>query len=335
MKRFLVLVLTLLIATTGNASMRDRLETIVSGDFNIAVDTFIIGTHDRYVVTIVRDIDYEIIRDFTLTMSETLNQYDSDKVVVIEKQVLDKNAKRFSLAERSLAIKSDLQTILVAEPLINSDIMEIKPDSTEELIWDRIAGPDGLGKKLLSDYPEPIKLSMDKSPLDTERYISIARNVIGGIFLDKDSIKISEGGCTALIIEAFNFDAEVHYGGMVTQYAYQPYVDALYAVTASEFSFEKKALRQSRFSVFGSNEKVIYSVKMPNTMWITEEMDQIVPVLLVALSKNLPEDVLQHLSDDVKAFEEYVQQRIEEYQKNQNIQVEVEDENVEPVPNTK
>jgi len=333
MKKILAFLLTLLIVSTGNASMRDRLETIVSGDINIAVDTFIIGTHDRYIATIVREIDNEIIRDLSMTMSEMLNQYETNSVVIIERQVFDKNSKRYSLAERKLVIKSDLQTELVTEPLINSDFMNIEPGSTEELIWNGVAGPDGWGTKLLSEFPEPIKLSLDKTPLDAERYVGIARNVIGGIFLDRDSIKISEGGCSALITEAFNFDAEVHYGGMVAQYAYQPYIDALYAITASEFSFEKRAFKQFRFTVYGPNDRVIYSVRMPNNVWVTEDMDPIAIILLHAISRSLPENVLELLSNDVKSFEDYVQKRIEEAKKMQQEQEQerLQQEGVNPI----
>lgn len=315
MKKALAFLLTLLITTTGNASLRDRLEPIISGDLNIAADSFIIGTHDKYIVTIVRDIDNEVLSDLTSTTSEAINNYDHDKIVFIEKQILDKNSKRYSLIERSLAIKSDLQAIIASEPLINSDMMEIEPGSIQELIWNGIAGPDGLGIKILSEYPEPVTLSLDKSPTDTERYADIAKNVIGGVFLDKESIKKTDAGCSALIVEALNFDAEVQYGGMVMQYSYQPYVDAHYAVTTSEFSFENKAFRQLRFSVFDREGKIIYSVKMANTMWVTEDIDPNAPFLLLALRYNLPDNISEQLSDDIKSFDMFVKERIEEAQK--------------------
>jgi hypothetical protein len=317
MKKILAFLLTLLFAATGNAGLRDRLEPILSGDLNIAVDTFIIGTHDKYVVTIVRDIDYEVIRDLSTTMTEMINNYENDKLAIIEKQVIDKNSKKFSLAERTLTIKSDLQIVLASEPLINSDMEEIELGSLQELIWNKVAGPNGLGAKILSDYPEPVNLSRDKSPVDTKRYVDIFRNDIGGIFLDSESMKMTDVGCSALIVEAFNFDAEVHYGGMVTQYAYQPYVDASYAVTNTEFSFEKKAYRQLRFTVFSRDGKVLYSVKMPDTMWITEDLEQNAPFMLYFISRNRPHDISELLSEDVKTFDEYVRERIESARKMQ------------------
>ena len=158
MKKVLAFLLILLFAATGNAGLRDRLEPILSGDLNIAVDTFIIGTRDKYVATIVRDIDHEVIRDLSITMSETLNDYDSDSLVIIEKKAFDKNSKKLSLIERSLALKSDFNVRLVSEPLINSDMEEIEPGSIAELIWDGVAGPDGWGAKILSEYPEPVVL---------------------------------------------------------------------------------------------------------------------------------------------------------------------------------
>ena len=317
MKKILAFLLALLFAGTGNASLKDRLEPILSGDLNIAVDTFIIGTHDKYVVTIVRDIDYEVMRDLSLTMNETINNYDNDSIAIIEKQILDKNSKKYSLVERSLVIKSDLESALVSEPLINSDMEEIATGSLQELIWNRIAGPNGLGVKILSEYPEPIALSLDKYPIDRKRYVDIARRDIGGIFLDTESIITSPGGCSALIVETFNFDAEVHFGGMVMQYAYQPYVDASYAITTTEFSFERKAFRQSRFTVFGMDDKIIYSVKMSNNMWVTEDINPSTPFMLDILANNLPENVSELLSEDVKSFEAYVQERIEEAMKMQ------------------
>ncbi|MCL1875764.1 MAG: DUF1635 domain-containing protein [Synergistaceae bacterium] len=317
MKKALAFLLTLLVAATGNASLRDRLEPITTGGLEIAVDTFMIGTHDKYIVTIVRDVDDEVIRDLTSTTTEMINNYETDKLVAIEKQVLDKNSKKYSLAERSLAIKTDLQAVIASEPLINSEMIEIAPGSVQELIWNAVAGADGLGNKILSDYPAPVTLSLDKQPADEERYVSIVRNIIGGVFLDKESIKKSDEGCIAQIVEAFNFDAEVHYGGMVMQYAYQPYVDAHYAVMTSEFSFEKKGFRQSRFSIFDRDGKIIYSVKIANMMWVTEDMDPNVPFLILALRHNLPENVLELLSDDIKRFDEFVKEKIEESQKMQ------------------
>jgi hypothetical protein len=293
------------------------LEPILSGDLNIAVDTFIIGTHDKYIATIVRDIDDGVIHDLSSTTSEMITNYDHDKIVVIEKQVFDKNSKKYSLVERNIAIKSDLQAIIASEPLINSDMMEIPPGSIQELIWNGVSGPNGWGSKVLNDYPEPVALSLDKYPVDENRYVSLLKNVIGGVFLDLESIKKTDSGCTAQMVEAFNFDAEVHYGGMVMQYAYQPYVDAYYAVTNSEFSFEKKAFRQLRFSVFGRDEKVIYSVKMPNDTWIMEDLDPNVPLLLTTLRKYLPDNIKELLSDDIKSFDEFVQSKIEEAQKMQ------------------
>ena len=150
---------------------------------------------------------------------------------------------------------------------------------------------------------------MDKSPADAERYAGIVKRSVGGIFLDKDSIRITDDGCSALTVETFNYDAEVHYGGMVSQYARQPYVDASYAVTACEFSFGKKAYRQLRFTVFGLDDKIIYSVKIHNSIWGSEDLDPMTLILLDAVSKNLPEDTRQLLSDDVKSFEEHMQEK--------------------------
>ena len=308
MKKLLVSLLVIAFATRGNADLRDRLQPILSGDVNIAVDTFIIGTHDRYIAAIVRDIDHEIIRDLSMSMTEMLNNFDRGDLVIIERQVFDKNSKKFSLAERKLVLKSDLQTTIAFEPLINSDLKEAEPGSTEELIWNGVAGPDGWGIKVLSEYPEPVELSHDKTPVGAG-YVGIIKRDIGGIFLDRDSIKITDEGCSALTVETFNYDAEVHYGGMVTQYAHQPYVEASYAITASEFSFEKKAYRQLRFTVFGLEDQIIYSVKIANPIWETEDQNPFVPFLLSAIIVNLPEDVSELLSNDIKAFEEHMKEK--------------------------
>jgi hypothetical protein len=55
MGRILVFLLALFLTTAANAGLRDRLEPIVvSGDVRVAVDTFIIGTEDKYVATFHR-----------------------------------------------------------------------------------------------------------------------------------------------------------------------------------------------------------------------------------------------------------------------------------------
>ncbi len=158
MKIILAVLLILLFAATGNAVLKDRLEPILSGKVNIAVDTFLIGTHDKYIATIVRDLDQGTVDDFTFTMREMLSLHSPDSLALVEKQIFDKNAKRFSLAERYLVLKSDFQTRLTTEPLIHSDMQEVEPGSLEEFIWDKIAGPDGLGIKILGDDPKPVLL---------------------------------------------------------------------------------------------------------------------------------------------------------------------------------
>jgi hypothetical protein len=75
----------------------------------------------------------------------------------------------------------------------------------------------------------------------SQRYVPSAKKAIGGIFLDKERVTGIEGGCKALFVESFDPDAEMYYGGMVMQYALQPYVGALYAVTGTEFQFFKKS----------------------------------------------------------------------------------------------
>ena len=311
-KKVLALIMILLFCKVGNASLKDRLEPILSGNINIAVDTFIVGTHDKYVATIVRDIDDEIIKDLTMTLSDVINTYDRNDLALVEKRIFDKNSKRISLADRKLTLKSDLETPLATEPLLNSELEQVKPGSMEEIIWNRVAGPDGLGIKILSDYPKPVLLSTDKWPDDINRYIPIVKNVVGGLFIDRQSIESAEDGCTALAVQAFHYDGELQIGGMVMQYASLPYEDAIYAVTTSDYSFSKKAVRQTRFTVFGPNDKIIYSVKIANPIWEDVDMNPMSMPSLGILSENLPDDLYSVLSADVKEFVEFAKIKYDE-----------------------
>ena len=310
--------LAFLFAGAATAGMKERLQPLLAGNLNISVDTFIIGTADKYIASVVRDVDQEIFNDLSMGMKEALNSQGSSGVVLIEKQIFDKNSKKFSLAERDMVLKSDYVTRISSEPLIGSDMQEVKPGSLEEFLWDMIAGPNGLGSKILSEYPEPVELTKEyKKPVDRNRYAIITNNEVGGIFLDRNSIKKTDEGCSALIVEAFNFDAESHFGGMVVQYAYQPYVDAFYAVSTYEYSFKKVAQRQLRFTIFGSDGKVIYSIKNPDTTWVPDTADPTLPYAIMAVYRNLPKDVAAPLADDIKSFEKYVQGKIAEAQKAQ------------------
>jgi len=315
MKKFAAFLLTILIASTGNAALRDRLQPILSGDLNIAVDTFIIGTHDKYIATIVRDIDDEIVMDLTMTLKDMLNTYDRNILVLIEKRVFDKNSKKNSLVERRMALKSDIQTPLAFEPLNQSELKEVEPGSVEEIIWNGVAGPDGWGAKILSDYPKPVRLSEDKWPYEADRYIPVLLNEIGGLFIEKESIEGSPDGCTATAVQAFNYDGELQMGGMVMQYTLQPYVDAVYAVITSDYSFSKKAMRQTRFTIFGPEDKIIYSVKIANPLWEDVDMNPMTMPSLGFLSENLPENLYSVLSADVKEFVEFAREKYEEVRK--------------------
>jgi hypothetical protein len=137
-------------------------------------------------------------------------------------------------------------------------------------------------------------------------------NAIGGVFLDKESIKSIENGCSALFIETFNPDAEMYYGGMVMQHASQPYVGALYAATGSEFDFSRKAVRQMRYTIFGLENEVIYSVKIANPLWDDGSMNPMNLYVVELLTANLPEDLYSAISADVRAYREYARLRIEE-----------------------
>lgn len=307
----LTFLLPVLVGATAHAGLKDRLVPIASGKVNIAVDTFIVGTHDKYIATVVRDLDEEAADNIGDTMREMAALHDNKNLVLIEKLVFDRNAKSLSLIERFMAPASDLQSRLSSEPVINSDMLEVARGTLGELLWDKIAGPDGLGRKILDEDPAPVTLSGEyKKPLDEKRYAIVIKNQIGGMFLDRDSIKKTDGGCSAVIVEAFGHDAEVFFGGMAMQYTYQPYVDAFYAVSTYEYSFEKKAHRMLRFTKFGPDGKVIYSVRNSNLEWITAEADPELPFALLAVRANLPENVATLLSDDLKSFDAYVQESI-------------------------
>ena len=312
MRKIWALLCVLLLATISDAELRHRLESIVAPDgVNVAVDRFIIGTEDKYIATIVRSVP-DAFDETDFAMNDALLQYDKDDLSLIERMVFDKNAKRIALLERSLVLGEDLITAIVVDSGINSDFAEAQPGSIEELIWEGVAGPDGWGTRLLSDDPRPVLLSGDRIPIDTKRYIPAVINAIGGVFLDKESIKRTENGCIALFIESFNPDAEMYYGGMVMQYASQPYKGALYAATGSEFDFSRKAVRQMRYTIFGLDYAIIYSVKIANPLWDDGSMNPMNLFVVELLTTNLPEDLYSAMPADINAYREYARTRFEE-----------------------
>jgi len=315
MKKILVFILILVFASTGNAALSDRLQPILSGDLNIAVDSFIIGTQDKYIATIVRDIDNEIIEDLTSSLKDMINTYDKSDLALVEKRVFDKNSKRISLIERRMTLKSDLYIPIASEPLNQSELKEVEPGSTDELIWNGVAGPDGWGVKILSDYPQPVQLSDNKWPYEANRYITVVRAEEGGFFIDRESIELAEDGCTATAVQAFNGEGELQMGGMVMQHTMQPFEEAIYAVIASDFSFTKRAMRQTRYTVFGPNDKIIYSVKIANPIWEDVDMNPMTMPAVGLLGQNLPEDLYHVLSADVKDFEVFAREKYEEVRK--------------------
>jgi hypothetical protein len=302
--------LTILFAAPANAALKDRLVPITSGKVTVSVDTFIVGTHDRYIATIVRNLDEEAADEVGDTMRDMAALHGNKNLVLVEKLVLDKNAARLSMIERYMALASDLQVRLSSEPLFDSAMHEAAPGTLGGVLWNKIAGPDGLGRKILGEDPAPAALSeTHKNPVDAKRYAVVSKNRIGGIFLDRDSIKKTDAGCSAVMIEAFDYDAELHFGGMAMQYTHQPYVDAHQAVSTYEYSFGKKAHRLLRFTKFSADGKVIYSIRNPNLEWITADTDPVLPALLVVRA-NLPENVATLLPDDIKSFDAYVRERI-------------------------
>lgn len=314
----LAFLLTALFAVPANAALKDRLVPIASGKVNIAVDTFIIGTHDRYIATVVRDLNEEALSDLGDTMRDVAALHGNKNLVLVEKFIFDKSAKKLSMSERVMASASDFQTPFSSEPTVDSGMQEATPGTLGEILWDKVAGPDGLGRKILGEDPAPVALSKEhKNPVDVKRYAVITKNQIGGIFLDRDSIKKTDAGCSALVVEAFDYDAEVHYGGMAMQHTHQPYVDASHAVSAYEYSFEKKAHRLLRFTKFSPDGKVIYSIKDLNLEWITADVDPALPFALLAVRANLPEKVAKPLANDLATFDAYVRESIAEAAKEQ------------------
>ena len=300
------------ITTMSSAGLKDRLEPIVvSDDGYISVDTFIIGTEDKFIATIARNVP-DVFDDADFTMNEALRQYDKNDLALVEKRVFDKNAKRIAVIERSLFLAKELITAVVVESGMSSDFELAKPGSIEEMMWDGVAGTDGWGTKLLSDDPKPVVLSGDRCPVDTQRYVPVVTKAIGGIFLDKESIKRTEYGCAALFIESFDPDAETYYGGMVMQYAEQPYVGALYAVMTTEFNFSRKAARQTRYTIFGLDNKIIYSVKIVDPLWDDGSLNPMNLNIVEVLAANLPEDLYSVMSADVEAHREYAREKTEE-----------------------
>ena len=107
----------MLAAATANAEMKDRLVPITSGKMNIAVDTFIIGTQDKYIATVVRDYDERAVDEVGETMREMATIHGGKSLVLVEKLVLEKNARKLSMIERYMATDDALQTRLASEQI--------------------------------------------------------------------------------------------------------------------------------------------------------------------------------------------------------------------------
>ena len=310
--------LVIVFSATANAAMKDRLVPITADNVKMSVDTFIIGTYNRYIATIVRDLDAEALDDLGEPMRAVAALQDNKNLALLEKIAFDKNAKRLSLLERNLVLASDLKTRLSVEPTTDTGMQDAAPGTFAEVLWNTVAGPNGLGRKILGEDPAPVAISKDdKNPVDAKRYAVVFKNQIGGLFLDRDSIKATESGCSAIIVESFDYDGELHFGGMAMQYTYQPYVDASYAVSTYEYSFVQLAHRLLRFTKFSADGKVIYSIKNPNLEWITGETDVELPFALLTLRQNLPEDVAKLMPNDIKWFDEFMRESIEKASKEQ------------------
>lgn len=308
MRKLAACLLVFLLATASHAGLKDRLEPIVSSGNNthIFVDTFIIGTEDLYVARLVRRIGPEEIADMRFTMLEMLGKYDKDSLILIERYLLDKKTKKMALMERNMALNDNPETIISSEPMLNADLLAVTAGSTNEKIWTAVAGPKGVGRRILSDEPKPVVLSADKTVKDGKRYATIARGEIGGVFLDRQSIRKSEHGVTAVTVETYGVDEEVQIGGLVHQYAGLPYKDAVYAISTSEYSFARRAFRQLRFTVFGRNQDILYSVRIANPTWATDGMNPLTTPLLRGVAENMPGKLAGELSSDIKTFNGHV-----------------------------
>ena len=338
MKNFLALLLILIFASTGNAGMRYRLQPILSGELTIAVDTFIIGTQDKFIATIVRDFDPTVTLDMSMAMSSMLAGFDHDELAIMERRIFGRNDKKLSLVERRVVLRSDFEINITNETFGFPSLEEPAPGSMEEFMWYGIAGPGGWGTIVLGEFPEPIELAYDKIPVNTERYVTVVENPIGGIFIDKNSIRLTEEGVSALIVEGLSLEAELDLGVMALQLTHQDYplVDAYYAVTETEFSFARKALRQLRYTVFGPNHQIIYAVRIANPEWTEGNIMPLTPVLLGVLARHLPEDIAEHFADDIESYREYMRARTEymraryeAFQRWQREQQELEQQNLE------
>ena len=312
----LALLLTLVFAATGNAALQDRLKPILTGDVDILVDTFIIATQDRYITTIVRDLDQESVQELGMTLRELFSQQDHRKVTFIERHIFDRHAKRFAVPQRQMVLKNDLDTQIGNEPFLDTDLRDVRPGSLEEFIWDSVAGPQGLAVSVLGELPKPAMLALEyKKPIDKERYFPLAQREVGGMFLDMKSIKKTDDGFSIDMVDVFNFDGENYFGGMVMQYTGLPYVDAHYAISTCEYSFKKREQRQVGLGIFSADNKLIYAIKNANTDWVPEGSDPMMPLVMITVRKSLPQDVEKLLADDLKEFDAFVKGEVEKVER--------------------
>jgi len=309
---FLPLLLILFFASTGDARLLDRLQPIVEGDAFVAVDTFIMGTHNRYIATIVRNFDPSVTHELSMMMNEMLAGFDSNELAIVERWVFDRNAKRLGRADRVFVLSTDLDTPIASETFGPPDLLGAIPGSLEEHIWYAVAGEDGWGARILGEFPEPAALTAEKNPVDTERYIAITERQVGGIFFDRNSIRLTEEGVFASILEVFDLDTEFQFGTTVMQLTHQQdFFDAYYSISEYELSFANKAARQLNYTIFGPQNQVIYSVRIARDDWIEGYMNPFIPTLLAVAASHMPEAIAEHLADDLASFREYMRARAE------------------------
>ena len=311
----LALFLTVFLALPVQAGLKERLVPITKGTTNMAVDRFIIATHDKYIATVVRDFTAQDAAEVGDAMREMATMRGNKDLFLVEKMIFDKNARKLTLVDRYMATADDPETRIATEVSTEIGSIEAAPGTLGGIMWDKVAGPEGLGRKILTEEPAPVALDKEhKYPVDQQRYLALGLNEIGGVFLDTRSIRKTEDGCSAQVVEVFDFDGEVHYGGLAIQHTFQPYVDASYAVTTYDFSFAEKAYRMVGFTKFSPEGKIIYSMRDPYLRWYTAELDPRLPRLILAVRASIPEKVAKDkdLAKDLASFDAFIAEAAKE-----------------------
>ena len=260
------LVLTIVIIVYSSISFADpdmtsRLAVIAESDAGeILVDQFINGTEDYYIATVVRPIPSVNEDDLTREMIDFIEKYeDISDIFIRELNAYSKKEQGSMSLNRSLVKKPYYESSIYSESNSNPQIVLLKDGAIDKVIWEAIAGEEGIGYIMLSDDHEPVELSEKKEIIDAERYSLATRKDGMGVYVDRDSFIKTSNGYIAWIIEPIPERLEDVWGELISEMTGMPFQKADVMMIKAEFDFSKPVCRTLRYVYYGKDKRIIYS----------------------------------------------------------------------------